>query len=102
MNLPATLRGVDRTYRAHFGHNAWSALEDQNVFYLDVATALRRRRPGDADRAIACAFLRAGLIDPPGDLVTPDELHAILDDIGGIPVLRRALPRRPQNRRGHP
>ena len=83
-----TLRGVDRTYRIDCRSlNALARLEDETGLSLvAVLDAIREDDPPDL--TLARQFLGAVLVDPP--MASPEELAAILDDIGGMPVLRAA------------
>ena len=82
------LRGVDRTYRIDCRSlNALARLEDETGMSLAaVLEAIREDDPPDLN--LARDFLGAVLIDPPN--ATPEELAAILEDIGGMPILRAA------------
>lgn len=79
-----TLRGAERVYRLDCsGVNALARIEEATgLWFDDLITALQGECP---DPQLILAFLGASLIDPVD--ASPEEVAAILEDIGGPVVV---------------
>ncbi len=93
------LRGAARTYRLDCsGINALCRLEElTGRRYEDVLKEIRGTR---AKASTVQAFIAAALLDLPE---SPDDVAAIVKDIGGVKVIRKAVrvastPRRPRKK----
>lgn len=95
--MPIELHGATRIYRADFAAtNAKCDVEEATgLRYSEVLRELRRRRP---KVSILRAFVRAALLDPPD--ATPEEVGAIIDDIGGQAAIQAAIEPATQRRKG--
>jgi hypothetical protein len=79
------LKGAERMYRVDCSSDAaLERIEEVSGFpLLEVCAALNQPDP---DPCVAELFLTAILLDG----VPPEEIPAVLEDIGGLPVLRAA------------